>query len=190
MTMTDIFNRALGFIGHDRTITEGETSSAEYVRCYREWDGSRLAVLSAHPWNFLLEATPITEGAETTDDVTDELAFEYDRPTDVIRIIQVTDGSHRRIEYRVAGGKIYTSHEEIIIEYMEDEEDPDNWPHFIQDAVAAELASRIALPMTANAKMVEAMKGLAMKYLSDGKLQDAREVCLPGTVNRYVTSRR
>lgn len=190
MTITDIFNRALGLIGHDRSITEGETTSTEYVRCNREWDGARMAVLSAHPWNFLMEATPITEGAETTEDISDDLLYEYDRPDDVLRIVRVTDGTHKTVDYRVAGGKIYCSIDEIIIEYMEDEDDPTNWPHFIADAVAAELASRIALPMSANARMVEATKGLASKYLSDAMLQDAREMNRGGTHgSKYADSR-
>ncbi len=194
MTAIDIFNRALGLIGHDREVPDGddtaETPSTEYLRCNREWDGARLAVLSAHPWNFLMEATPITEGAETTEDISDDLLYEYDRPDDVLRIVRVTDGTHRTVDYRVAGGKIYCSIDEIIIEYTEDEEDPDNWPHFIADAVAAELASRIALPMSANARMVEATKGLAIKYLYDAMLQDAREMNRGGTHgSRYADSR-
>lgn len=195
MTAIDIFNRALGMIGHDRSATEADLTAAkpstEYVRCNREWDGARLAVLTAHPWNFLLEETPITQGAETTDDISDDILYEYDRPDDVIRIVEVVDGVHKRVDYRVAGGKLLTDAPEIKIVYMEDENDPTLWPSAIVDAVAAELASRIALPMSANARMVEATKGLAMKYLSDATLLDARETSRGGSNNdKYAKSRR
>lgn len=194
MTVIDIFNRALGLLGHDRAVTESDLTasspSAEYTRCNREWDGARLSVLAAHPWNFLLQASPITVGAESTTDVTDSLVYEFDRPEDVLRIVRVTDGNHALVAHRVANGKIYAAIDEIIIEYLEDEDDPDLWPHFIADAVSAELASRIALPMSANARMVEATKGLAMKYLSDAMLLDSREVMRPGTNgSKYATSR-
>lgn len=195
MTDIEIFNRALGLLGHDRSATESDRTaaspSAEYTRCNREWDGARLSVLAAHPWNFLLQETPITQGAETTDDISDDILYEYDRPDDVIRIVEVVDGVHKRVDYRVAGGKILTDAPEIKIVYMEDEDDPTLWPSAIVDAVVAELSSRIALPMSANARMVEATKGLAIKYLSDAKLLDARETSRGGTNNnKYAMSRR
>lgn len=195
MNVIDIFNRALGLIGHDREIPsdddQSSTPTTEYVRCSREWDGSRISVLAAHPWTFLTEETPITVGAITTADVSNELEYEYERPTDQIRLLAVKDPRNRKIEYRVSGGRIFCKCPEIKIEYLLDSTDPDEWPPYIADAVAAELSSRITLAMTANPKMVEAVKLLAAKYLSDAKLIDSSEKETSGSEgNRYIKARR
>ena len=69
MTIIDLFNRALGMIGHDREIPADDatatTPTTEYVRCNREWDGARIAILSAHAWNWLVQETPLTQGADS-----------------------------------------------------------------------------------------------------------------------------
>lgn len=194
MTKTDLFNKALHLIGHDRSITEGEADSVEYLRCQSEWDGARVLILQHHPWNALIQATPITVGAETTDDVTNKIEYSFDRP-DCIKLCAVTDGSHRKVKYRVQNGIIYSETDQLIFEYIEDPaitaDLPDEWPQALIDAMAAELASRIALSMTANAKVTAAMKQLSMTYLADAKASDAQEMQTSGSQgDRYINSRR
>ena len=67
---------------------------------------------------------------------------------------------------------------------------PDDWPAHVVDAVAAELASRIGLAMSANGKVVQAMKALQTNYLSMAIEHDASEQAHAGSKNnRYVSSR-
>ena len=190
MTITDVFNKALGMLGHDRTITEGSTGSTEYLRCNREWDGARLAVLTAHAWNWLVQETPLEEGAESLDDFSYANEYVYDRPGDMIRLLAVLDGNNRRVDYRTANGQIYSMLDELKFRYLVDNEIPDDWPTFIVDAIASELASRIAFAMSANAKMVQAVKQLQISYMSEAIRQDSSEENRAGTSNRYAASRR
>lgn len=192
MEKLDIFNKALGMIGHDRAIADGDTTSAEYLRCEREWDGARLSVLTASDdgWNWLVMETPLIQGAETSDAESNLYEWSYDRPDDAIRLLGVLDGFNRRVDYRIANGVIYTDKDEVKFRYMADNEDPDDWPPPLQEAITSELASRIALPMTSNPKMVQAMKQLALAALAEALKQDAKEMRRGGTAGtRYADSR-
>ena len=191
MTKTDIFNRALALIGHDRMIPEGNTTMTEYVRCNSEWDGARRAVLTAQDWNWLVEETALIDGAETPDENSERLEYMYDRPDDCIRLVAMLDWNHRRVDHRQAGGYIYSEVDSAKFRYLPDAEDPDDWPSCIVDAVVYELAARISLAMTASGKVVQAMKQLAMSYLADARRIDASEDRRGGTEgDKYALSRR
>lgn len=194
MTKTDLFNKALRLIGHDRSIGTGVTTTPEYLRCESEWDGARVTVLTYHPWNWMLLETPLVQGAEATDDVTNAIEYTYDRPN-CIRLVAVMDGNRRKVPFRSTNGIITTSSDECIFQYLEDPtittDLPDEWPQIIIDAIAAELASRVALAMSANAKLVQAMKQLAMGYLIQAVNQDASEQMTSGSAgDKYIASRR
>ena len=191
MTITDIFNRALAMIGHDRYVVAGVTTSTEYIRCNLEWDGARLAILSAHDWNWLAQETPLMQGAESLDDFSNALEYVYDRPDGIIRLIGVYDGASRRVAYRTANGSIYAVLDEVKFRYLIDSEVPDDWPAHVVDAVCAELASRIALPMSANGKVVQAMKQLQGINLAKAIEHDAGEQNRSGSSGtKYADSRR
>lgn len=195
MTIIDLFNRALGMIGHDREIPADDatatTPTTEYVRCNREWDGARKAILSSHAWNWLVRESPLTQGAESTDEYSDDLEYVYDRPDDIIRLVAVLDGTSRRVAYRTANGQIFTPAPEAKFRYLADSLVPDDWPAHVVDAVAAELASRIGLAMSANGKVVQAMKALQTNYLALAIEHDATEQNQAGTAgDKYVKSRR
>lgn len=193
MTKTDLFNKALRLIGHDRTIAEGATTSVEYLRCQSEWDGARVAVLSYHPWSWCLQETPITEGAEATDDVTNRIEYTYDRP-DCIRIAAVMDVNRKKIPYRCIAGTIYADKDETIIQYIEDavvvDDLPDEWPQVAIDAMAAELAARISPSMSKNGAAFASMQKMAMRYLLNAVNLDSQEHCTSGSAGRIVASRR
>lgn len=191
MTITDIFNRALAMIGHDRYITAGVTTSTEYVRCNLEWDGARLAILSAHDWNWLAQETPLMQGAESLDDYTNSPEYVYDRPDGIIRLIGIYDGNNRRVTHRTANGNIYAALDEVKFRYLIDNEVPDEWPSHVVDAVCAELAARIGLAMSANGKVVQAMKQLQGIELAKAIEHDAGEQNRAGSAgDKYVASRR
>ena len=195
MTIIDLFNRALGMIGHDREIPADDatatTPTTEYVRCNREWDGARKAILSAHAWNWLVRETPITQGATGTDEYADAAEYVYGRPEDVIRLVSVLDGTNRRVDYRTANGNIYSTAPEAKFRYLADSTDPDEWPSHVVDAVAAELAARIGLAMSANGKVVQAMKALQTNYLAMAIDHDSTEQNRAGTSgDKYARSRR
>lgn len=195
MTIIDLFNRALGMIGHDRTIPAGDDTAAtpttEYVRCNQEWDGARIAILSAHAWNWLVSETPLIQGAEGTGEYADVHEYVYDRPDDLIRLVAVLDGYNRRVDYRTANGQIFTTAPEAKFRYLADTEVIDDWPQHVVDAVAAELAARIGLAMSANGKVVQAMKALQTNYLAMATEHDSTEQNRAGTSgDKYVASRR
>ena len=193
MGQLDIHNRALAAIGHDRTIAAIDETSTENTRCLLEWDGARLAVLAAHEWNWLVEETAFIDGAYCTESCETSITSEYvyDRPSDMIRLTAALTRENRKANYRAANQQIYSEESELKFRYLVDEEDPDNWPQLVVDAVVYELASRIALPMTANARIAQTMKQMATFALMQAKEHDAKEMCRAGTAgDRYSRARR
>ena len=131
------------------------------------------------------------QGAESLDDYADALEYVYDRPDGIIRLIGIYDGDNRRVAYRTANGSIYAALDEVKFRYLIDSEVPDDWPAHVVDAVCAELASRIALPMSANGKIVQAMKQLQGINLAKAIEHDAGEQNRSGTSGtKYANSRR
>ena len=62
MTKTEICNRALALLGHDRAITayeDASDTSTEAARCRQFLDAAVQDVLSAHDWDFAAEETTV-----------------------------------------------------------------------------------------------------------------------------------
>ncbi len=189
MAKIDIFNMALQLLGHDRLIEDITEATTENTRCSLHWDGSRKSVLSAHPWNWLLQETPYIDGCECDcDDYTGD--YMYDYPSDYLRLWAVLDLKMDRVEFRAANGQIFCKEPEVRFRYVEDEEDTDLWPDKIQMAVAAEIASRIAYSMTQSEGAVKAMSSYAVYYLQQAKVQDAQENTTSGKRRKYANSRK
>lgn len=190
-TKLDMFNRALAELGHNRTIDSLTSSMIENTRCLLQWDGAYRHVLSAHEWNWLVAETAYVEGAECTDDGRHNGKWIYNRPDDQIRLIAVLGEDGRRVDYDVAGKLIYADQPFASILYLPDEDDPDEWPTAIQDAVAYELASRIALPMSASGKAMATLKQLSAASIARAISNDSAEVRRAGSRrDKYAAARR
>ena len=191
VTQLDIFNRALAEIGHNRVLSAGDTTKIEYIRCLAAWEGSRKAVLSAHEWNWLVAETTLTEGAYCEEDGAHNGMYYWSRPDTYLRIMDVVGEDGRRVDYTVANQLIYAEVPYIRYRYLPDSEDPADWPVYVVDAVAFEIAARISIPMTASGKTMVAMKQLASSSMARAIANDAAEQRRAGSRgDKYVRARR
>lgn len=170
MTKLDIWNAALGMIGHDRQVTSVDPlvdASVEATRCRTFWDGARRLVFASRPWQWLAVEDAIS-ATETGDD---GVTHVFDKPDDMLRLIaaRATDGTP--VVCHPHATTLRSDADEMVIEYVADDDDPTWWPPLICDAVAAELAARIAIPMSGNFQMSNALRAMSSEYVAQAEQQ-------------------
>ena len=63
MTKVDIWNTALGAVGHDTRVESETEDSAEAFRCRLFWNLARRACLRRADWGFAMERAPLGRAA-------------------------------------------------------------------------------------------------------------------------------
>lgn len=143
-TQLEIYNAALGMIGHDRTISALPSTSTEAVRCGTFWAMARRAILGLHDWQWLRVETASTSATRAADGV----AYLHAKPANMLRLVEVLTPAGVPLINRMTGSGIICDVASVIIAHVADSTDPTAWPDQIVDAVTAELAARICVPMT------------------------------------------
>lgn len=174
-TVLEIYNAALGMIGHDRTIASlPNTTDAAAIRCNTFIGPARRTVFTFFDWKWLSADAALS--FDVTNPVQTGPLYVYTKPTDTLRVLDVTNATGTPVVYDVVGAKIKTDCAAITIRYIADLADPATWPPLIYDAVICELAARVCVALTGNfdrAKELRAQAGLYMKeaaaqYAPDG----------------------
>lgn len=196
MTETDICNLALGMLAHDRAIASDFRSdtSTEAVRCRLFFDSSRIKILSCGaPWTFALEN--MTTCAETPGAFHDpDIApgWRFSLPAGCLHVVRVHDPFDERapVDFRPCGTEIYVDECDTTIIYVDDTTDLTLWPQCALDALAAELAARLAGPMTGKAEKASAARADADRALSLATLWNARQTPPRAPADdRYIRAR-
>lgn len=182
MSIINICNRALStYIGQGQ-ITSLSDNSPAATACDLHYDEARKYVLcyGAHPWTW---ATKRQSLAELTNDRSTEWGFKYQAPVDLLQIVWVNTPIAARMakaahenpdtDREFAGGVIYSDVEDAVMEYIADEDDVTTFPPIFQDALAAELASRIAMVLTQNVRIAQNAGNMARQLLDSAQASDA-----------------
>jgi len=196
MTETDVCNMALGMLGHDRVISGDfrTATSTEALRCRLFFDASRRAVLSSdgHHWRFAEDTIKLDLEAPQNPDEYGDLPYLYQLPEDCLNIIRV----HRReddkwpVDFVPSGRYVRCSEERATVIYVRDMKEIADWPQLPLDALCAELAARLAGPMTGNVDKAKAAKQDAKNALRAAQLWNAKQFeNPPSRDDRYVISR-
>lgn len=175
MNKTDICNRALAVIGHDRTIGTYEELSTEASRCRQFYPAALRNVLGAYNWDFAS-----TEVALTFTSASHAWAV----PTGLVKLVSVMDASGRAVRAIRSGSSLTIFNPgadgtscSVRVRYVS-AEDPsgstveDTLPHLVVEAVVYELASLLFGPMIGHVQsqdgtaLFESYLNLAAKKLS------------------------
>lgn len=168
----NICNNALLRIGADIINALNEQSKeAEY--CNKFYDEDRVEVLEQHPWNFAMKQTTLSKLAETPNDY----SFVYTLPSDYViarKIVDTANPENNQIKYEVRERKLYTDQDAAILEYTFDQGDTTAFSSAFSNALAWRLAADLAMPITNNIAVQEAMMRMYLGALSVGERNDAR----------------
>ncbi len=162
MTTLELYNMALGLIGHDQVIAALPSTSTEALRCNTFYAAARRAVFSFYDWQWLITKSSVTTAATFNND---GVTFVHTKPTGMLKLVDVTDAVGTPLVHAVVGGNIHTDAASVVLSYIADSTDPDIWPPLVQDAVTSELAARIAIPMTGNANLSASLHRQAGVYM-------------------------
>lgn len=181
-----ICNQALGWLGAN-LITSFEDGITESNLCEVNYDPLRRVVLEECPWSFAVGRTQLNE-------ITDGPVYGYDHayqlPTDLIRVLNVNDGSREIIEWTKEGDKILCDSGTVYIKYIKDEFNVAAFSPGFTQSLAARIAMDLALVLTHSKAMAESMTALYGEKLSLAETLDGMQGVNEKFVsNQYKVSR-
>lgn len=196
MTKTQICNRALAALGHDRTIedfdgmTDGEYNdvSTEAVRCREFFDSALGDCLCEHNWDFA--AVERNMGAAASDE---HGWARFPLIPDAVRICAVTDDEGRPLETRRTRDFLLVRNRAlpVRVRYVSSDVEMSELPHKFIEALVYRLASLLAGPMLGDDRKAQNIMNLAMQKLSDAVTKETDETAFRGEWrNPFIAARR
>lgn len=186
MTILDICNMALSSLGHERRVTDLAAQTKEALLCSTWHAAARQSVLGAAFWAGLSRVTPEQDGEP------DGASWRYPAPCRgaALRLeASAPDGTPADI-VAADGLSLLLAVPRASFRFMPDSEDPEAWPHAVRDAVAAELAARVAWPLTGQRTAAAQAAETARDALSRARAESGNLTRRHGTANPYADARR
>jgi hypothetical protein len=161
----EICNMALAMLGANQIMVK-EVSQP----CNIHYDTIRDAILEDVDWSFALKRITLKSPSTATP------SFGWNKqfllPTDCIRVIDINNSSN---EWVKEGRFILTNHETIDLSYVSRVVDVRLYPGSFTNALAARLASVIAVPLTNSVKTAQGYWSLYLNLINDAKQNDGRQ---------------
>lgn len=180
---TEICNLAISWVGGNKLTSLQDDTSKEAVLCRANYDMSRKAVLEEREWTFSVKRKVLTPLASTP-----EFGYSYEFlvPPDLLTTIGVYDPSHGNrprppmLSHVVEDNKILADKAKILVKYRSDIENTNRFSSLFDQALAAHIASNIAIPLTENSalheKMVLIYEDKLQRAIASDSLQGSREM--------------
>lgn len=146
-SLTEIANLALAMVGDER-VTSLETDTSKEGRVCNEFMGQvRDECLVHHPWNFAKRRVGL---AALTTTPAFQWSYQYQVPSDCLRVLSIeSDDPHEPWERE--GDLILCNLEAPLnIQYIRRHTDSGHWAPLFVRLVAATLAERLAIPLSAS----------------------------------------
>lgn len=167
MSKVQICNRALSaHLGAGR-INALDEATTQAEQCALHFDDALATILERHDWTFARRRRALAEVVNDRED----WAHKYSVPSDMLRITWIGSNAGRTYAEDVAAGPgvdretignaIYCDTATAYIRYTAKIEDVGILPQTVRNALAAELASLIAMPITQDTKLARAARDAA-----------------------------
>jgi hypothetical protein len=176
-----ICNVALGHLGINRLITDLEaerTSKAQAQACITHYDLALEVTLKAHPWPF---AQRIATLATISGFTSDAWAYAYRAPSDCLtaHAINRTEADPRGERFKgggdASGAIIYTNAEDAVLDYTARVTQPGLYPADFVEALAYQLAIRVAQPLAAEESLRQVARDGYRRAISEAMTTAANE---------------
>lgn len=178
-TFVELANLALSYVtGRDRiaAFTDGSPAADQ---CVEHYQGAVRAVLAEADWNCSLAYSTLAE----VDNPSSLWSKAYALPSALIRAVEI-ERSHpdqKQIPFKLAlAGDaseriLLTNQASATLIYIAFPANPVLWPQYMVDAVALELAARIAYPLTREKAVLGTMIDMAARALSRARALDGND---------------
>ena len=171
-TEVDICNIALFKVGAERISSLAENNKRSKL-CNDLYALERDNLLYSHPWNFAIVRAELASvvGAPLFG-----YSYQFQIPSDCLRVVATEyDEYVDTFDYRIEGDKLLCDEPTIKIEYIKQQTDVSKYsPKFIE-ALALQIAQRIAYAMTNSNTLTERVAAEANIALRDARSFDAQE---------------
>jgi len=185
-----VCNSALIKIGADRISSR--TENVKSAICLNAiFDQIRDCELRDHPWNFAILRTTL---APTSTTPNSEYDYEYDLPSDCLRVLavllDVDDDGTEDYDYVIEAGKILIDESSIYVKYIKREDDPSEWDPSFAEALAWRLAREVAFNLTQSVSVVEMCEKGYRAAIAQARASDGMEGVLKSLVADDWTNER
>jgi len=186
--ITDIVNGALVKVGLTTisNLTDG-TVNANFMNT--RYEQVRDMALMRHPWNF---ATKRVQLAQLSSTPAIKFDFEYQLPTDYLRVVKVTDNDEGlgHVDHKVEDGKILTSSDQCWLVYIYQLTDPNKMSPLFREYVSSLLAQEAAIGLVNSNTLHQLMTQEAQNIERRARGADSQEDMPPEMpVGSWVRSR-
>lgn len=187
-TVVEIVNQALVELGGGAELIEAlDEDSANARNANAIWATVRDSLLAMHPWNFALKRAEVDADAG-------EPAFGWLRrfalPADCLQVFRLNDMPARRLPWEIEGGFLLTDEATPVnMRYIARIEETADWSAAFTDAVAGEIAARLAITVANSQTSAAEARKEAERRLREARWVDAREQGAlerpPGRIERW-----
>lgn len=172
ITVSDLFGNALGRVGEAAPGQLDENSKAARL-CKQHYDQARRVVLASGPFVSARKRGFLARVSDPFVDGDTEWTYAYRLPADFLRVFSVNDLA--RPEYELSGPNMLTNYESVMLKYTADQTELYTLHPKVIDAIAAELAVRICMPLTRDKVLMKELKQEAQEVLFDAAGQDGTD---------------
>lgn len=173
---TKICNLAISWVAGKRISSLDDDQSTEASLCRENYDASRKAVLEEREWTFALKRAVLNPLTSTP---AFGFSAQFKLPADCLKVVSVQDPRRNDVQYVVEEDMILCDESEVHIRYTFDLDNTNKFSELFTQALAAHVASKIALPLSKNrtlmADMITLYDDLLQRAISTDSLQGSRE---------------
>lgn len=186
MSKVSITNQALNRLNVSQILSLTDNSKQAramnlvFDRVYEE-------ALTIRNWNF---ATTRTQLGRLTAQPNSGYDYQYQLPTDCLRIIKVVSTSLYEIEYKVEGTALLTDETEVYVVYVKRILDFGTLPPIFTSYLILALANEVCFGLTGNVSLQDRLVSEMMDKLEKAKKADSTEGAPKSKVNSTVINRR
>jgi hypothetical protein len=177
-SVVEICNSALNILGANN-ITALTEDSKNARLCNQRYEPLRDAVFREHTWNCLVKRVQL---AQDTASPTHEYTYQYQLPSDCIRVLSLGgyhDGSSSNVDggqkFKVEGRKILTDEDTVYLIYSARVVDPTQYDSLLIESIVARLAAELCYAITSSTSLAVALKQDYNEKLRLARHADATE---------------
>lgn len=173
---TKIANLAISWVAGKRITSLENDQSTEAILCRENYDSSRRAVLEEREWTFALKRVVLNPLVNTPPF---GFSAQFKLPADCLKVASVQDPRDNNVNYVIEEDNILCDEAELNVRYTFDLTNTVRFSELFTEALAAHIASKIALPLSKNRTLMADMLLLYDDHLeraiSTDSLQGSRE---------------
>lgn len=169
-TPVSICSNALLMLG-DKPIASFDEATDRARVCANLWPDVRDSVLRSHPWNCAVKRVSLLPDAAAP---AFDWRYSFTLPGDFLRVMSVGEYQNED-EWRVESGKVLANYSPMLLRYIYRNENPATYDGMLVDLMTAQMAARMAYPLTQSAALAGEMSNRAAMLKREAKAVDGQD---------------